>query len=282
MIKTKMKTKLIFSGVTVVLISLIIGCDSSNDSSNVSSDTSSNVSSDVSSDANSNSNSEGTSLPQWYARTTVSAVIPDTQTVITHKTAGVFGQLNESDDGKDLHDIIGMGTESATLEVVFPQNEWESADGDYFSDYHSVKEGGDSWTFQVKNMYNPDHPVDLSNEAITITLDGIYTVKSTTVNGNTRYSETLNRADERVEELTLIDLDNGVAYTVSELQTAEITMDRMHTRTFKWVLGTVTEADYAPLTTPVTAKSMSLKNTAEAFKMSSETVSNSKFGLPPQ
>jgi len=215
-------------------------------------------------------------LTQWYARTTVSAVDPDTQTVISHKSAGVFGQLDESSDGKDRHDIVGMGTESATLEIVFPKSEWDAANGDYFSDYHSVKEGRDSWTFQVKNMYNPDRTVDLSNEAITIALDGVYAVESTVVNGSTRYGERLNRADERLYELTLIDLDNQVAYDVSELPTAEIAMDGVHTRTFKWVLGTVSEADYGSLATTATTV------TAKTFKMSSETVINGKFGLPPQ
>lgn len=250
----KIKKKLIFSGVIFALIG-IIGCGSNN-----------------------NSNSESVSLAQWYARTTVSAVNPDTQTIIKHKTAGVFGQLYESSDEKDPHDIIGMGTESATLEVVFPQNEWDNDNGDYFSDYHSLKEGSDSWTFQVKNMYNPDRPVDLSNEAITIALDGLYIVESTIVDGSTHYTEKLNRTDKRLEELTLIDLDNKVAYTLSELPNAEITMDGMHTRTFKWVLGEVTETDYEPLTTSVAARSMSLKS----MPVSSKTMSDSKFGLPPQ
>jgi hypothetical protein len=241
-----MKTKLIFWSTVVILAGLFGGCGSDNNSS------------------------ESASLAQWYARTTVSAVNPDTQTGISHKTAGVFGQLNESSEGKDPHDIIGMGTESATLEVVFPQSEWDDDNGDYFSDYHSVKEGRDSWIFQVKNMNNN---IDLSNEAITIALDGVYTVESTSVNGSTRYSEKLNRADERLDELTLIDLDNKVAYAVSELPTSEISMDGRHTRTFRWVLGAVTEEDYRLLSTSVAAKT---------FKMSSEIVSNRKFGLPPQ
>ena len=249
----KINTKLIFLWVSVMLMGLFMGCGSNN-------------------------SSETTSLAQWYARTTVSAVNPDTQSVIEHKTAGVFGQLYESSDGKDQHDIIGMGTESATLEVVFPQNGWGSESGDYFSDYHSLKEGRDSWIFQVKNMYNPDRPVDLSNEAITIALDGIYIVESTVMNGSTRYSEKLNPEDEKLEELTLIDLDNQVAYSVSELPNAQISMDGMHIRTFKWVLGNVTEADYAPLSTSAAARSISLKRKA----VSSETVSDSKFGLPPK
>ncbi len=248
----KIKKKLIFSGVIFALIG-IIGCGNNN-----------------------NSNSESVSLAQWYARTTVSAVNPDTQTIIEHKTAGVFGQLHESSDEKDPHDIIGMGTDTATLEVVFPQNEWGSDNGDYFSDYHSVKEDGDSWIFQVKNM---NKNIDLKDEAIMITLEGIYTVEATIVDGSTRYSEKLNHTDERLEELTLIDLDNKVAYSVSELNNAEISMNGMHIRTFKWVLGSVTEADYnAPLNTSITATPMSFKRTA----VNPESVSNSKFGLPPK
>jgi hypothetical protein len=254
----KLNRKLIFSLMLVSLPGFFIGCGSSN-----------------------GSNSEEASLTQWYARTTVSALNPDTQTLITHKTAGVFGQLNESNDVKDPHDIIGMGTETATLEVVFPQSDWDSANGDYFSDYHSVKEGGDSWTFQVKNMYNPDHPVDLSNEAITIALDGIYTIESTIINGATRYSETLKRADERLGELTLIDLDNRVAYAVSELPSAEITMDGMHIRTFRWVLGTVDDSTFTPLVAPLSAKSATFRQSpSQAFQTVPKTVT--KFGLPPQ
>jgi len=252
----KLNTKLIFSWTAVTLVALFGGCSSSDGSS-----------------------SAEASSAQWYASTTVSAVNPVTQAVIAHKTAGVFGQLDESSDGKDRHDIIGMGTATATLEVVFPQNEWDSVNGDYFSDYHSVKEGSDSWTFQVKNMYNPDRPVDLSNEAIQIALDGIYTVESTIVNGNIRYSETLNRADKRLGELTLIDLDNSVAYALSDLPAAQISMDGLHTRTFRWVLGSVDDSDFVPLTAP--AKAAAFRETSsQMFQTAPQTTG--KFGLPPQ
>ena len=255
----KLNTKLIFSFATAALMGLFVGCSSSDGSS---------------------SSTEASSA-QWYASTTVSAVNPATQTVIAHKTAGVFGQLNESSDGKDRHDIIGMGTATATLEVVFPQSQWDSANGDYFSDYHSVKEDGDSWTFQIKNMYNPDRPVNLSNEAIKITLEGIYTVESTNVNGSIRYSETLNRADKRLEQMTLIDLDNNVAYALSDLPTAEITMDGLHVRTFRWVLGSVDDSDFVPLTAAAQAKAAAFRQVpSQAFQTAPQK--SSKFGLPPQ
>lgn len=227
--------------------------------------------------SNSSGSSTESASAQWYARTSVSAVNPRTNTVIVHKTAGVFGQLDESSDGQDRHDIIGMGTATATLEVVFLQ---EGADSDYFSDYHSVKEGHDSWTFQVKNMYNPDRPVNLSNEAIHITLEGVYTVDSTVVDGSIRYSEKLDRYDDRLQQLTLIDLDNSVAYTLSELPTAAITMDGSHTRTFRWVLGSVEESDFTPLEAPALRATAYRQAQEQLFQTAPQK--SSRFGLPPQ
>ena len=227
--------------------------------------------------SNSGGSSTESASPQWYARTTVSAVDPDTNTVIAHKTAGVFGQLDESSDGMDRHDIIGIATETATLEVVFLQ---EGADGDYFSDYHSVKEGHDSWTFQIKNMYNPDRPVDLSNETIRITLEGIYRVDSTELDGSTRYSETLERYDERLQKMTLIDLDKGVAYALSDLPAAVITMDGSHVRTFRWVLGSVEESDFTPLEGPALRAASFRETPQQLFQTAPQK--SSRFGLPPQ
>lgn len=227
--------------------------------------------------SNSSGSSTESASAQWYARTTVSAVDPNTNTVIAHKTAGVFGQLDESSDTQDRHDIIGVGTDTATLEVVFLQ---DGADGDYFSDYHSVKEGHDSWTFQVKNMYNPARPVNLSNEAILITLEGVYTVESTVVDGSIRYSEKLDRYDDRLQQMTLIDLDNSVAYALSDLPTAAITMDGSHTRTFRWVLGSVEESDFAPLETPGLRAASSRQATQQLFERVPQK--SSRFGLPPQ
>jgi len=252
----KINKKVLFSCTTAVVLGLFSGCSNSDGSSS----------------------SEASTSAQWYARTSVSAINPSTQTAIVHKTAGVFGQLDESSDGQDRHDILGMGTVSATLEVVFLL---EDAEGDYFSDYHSVKKGSDSWTFQIKNMYNPDHPVNLSNETIKIALEGIYTVETASVNGSIRYSETLNEADKRLNQLTLIDLDNGVAYAYTDLKSAAISMDGLHVRTFRWVLGSIEDSDFLPPAVPAPLKA-AVFATPSSQMLQTAPQTTGKFGLPPQ
>ena len=212
----------------------------------------------------------------WYMKTVVKATADD-NTEYVHNTAGIFGELKESEDGKDRHDIAGFG--SAILQVVFPQTEWEANNGDYFSDYHalSAEDSKRVWTFQVKNQRD----VDLKDAPLQLLLCGPYDVTSIEENGRVTYEEALSKDTSKKTSITLIDVDNQMAYSYEELKTLQLNMDGLHTRTFRWVIGTAEQADYAPLTTPLAAKSMSLKSTAKTFKMSSETASNSKFGLPP-
>lgn len=212
----------------------------------------------------------------WYMKTVAKATADDA-TEYVHNTAGIFGELKESQDTKDRHDIAGFGT--AILQVVFPHTEWEEDNGDYFSDYRALtdEESKKVWTFQVKNQRD----VDLADAPLQLLLYGPYDVTPTEENGHVTYEEALSKDTSKKTSITLIDVDNQVEYSYEELKTLQLNMDGLHTRTFKWVLGTVTQEDYAPLTT-VAAKSMLLKSTAEMFKMSSETASNSKFGLPPQ
>ena len=217
------------------------------------------------------------SSQEWYMKTVAKATADDT-TEYVHNTAGIFGELKESLNGKDRHDISGYGT--GILQVVFPHTEWEEDNGDYFSDYRTFTAGDGKkvWTFQIKNQRD----VDLSHAPLQLLLYGPYDVSSTDENGRVTYEETLSNDTSKKTSITLIDVDNQIAYSYEELKTLQLNMDGLHTRTFRWVLGTVEHDDYAPLTTSVAAKSMSLKSTTGTFKMSSETVSNSKFGLPPQ
>ena len=68
-------------------------------------------------------------------KTNVSATDPATSIVYSHKTAGVFGELDGSVEGKDRHDIPGFG--SAIFQVVFVQTTWGNENGNYFSDYRA-------------------------------------------------------------------------------------------------------------------------------------------------
>lgn len=233
-----------------------IGCDSSSQTNSVTKDSLSKA---------------------WYMKTVAKATTNDSTEYI-HNTAGIFGELRESQNGKDRHDILGFGT--TILQVVFPQTEWDENNGDYFSDYRTLTDEDVKkvWTFQVKNQRD----VNLADAPLQLLLYGPYDVTSTEENGRVTYEESLSKDTAKKTSITLIDIDNQVEYSYEELKTQQLNMDGLHTRTFRWVIGTVTQEDYARLRTSVATKSMSLKSTAQTFKMSSETISNSKFGLPPQ
>jgi len=76
-------------------------------------------------------------LAGWYGKTQISATASD-GSVYTHNTAGIFGELIESSDAKDKHDIKSYGP--SLLQIVFPQTEWDVDNGYYFSDYHHFDE----------------------------------------------------------------------------------------------------------------------------------------------
>ena len=226
----------------------------------------------------------------WYGKTQVSATAAD-GTVYSHTTAGVFGELLQSEEDKDKHDILGYDT--SILQVVFPQTEWEDDNGDYFSNYKYYDEYSMEkrvWTFQIKNQ----HTVDLSNAPISITLEGIYDVKyKEEENGRVEYKESTDVNQTLLGTLHLVDVDNQAVYTVDELKTASLTMDGLHTRTFRWVMGTVEQDDYLPLskTTEATVSKMSAysaEDTADTTETSDFIVkpesqsAGGKFGLPPQ
>lgn len=205
----------------------------------------------------------------WYARTAVVATLD--AKVYKHTTAGVFGQLIESLDGKDKHDVQGYG--EATLQIVFPQTEWGEDNGDYFSNYRSLESTNLNWLFQIKNQKT----VNLSNADIEIILDGTYDLTYTREDGRIVYEEAKNPNPVKAAKLTLIDVDNHTSYTTLQLKTANLKMNDRHTRTFRWVLGEVEESDYAPLAKP-SVKTLDAK---EVFKTAPEKTT-SGFGTPPQ
>jgi hypothetical protein len=222
----------------------------------------------------------------WYGKTQVSATAAD-GTVYTHTTAGIFGELLQSEEDKDKHDILGYDT--SILQVVFPQTEWGDDNGDYFSNYLNYDEYSVEkrvWTFQIKNQ----HTVDLSNAPVTIDLEGVYDVKYKDENGKVEYKESTDVNQTLLDTLHLVDVDNQAEYTLDELKTAILSMDGLHTRTFRWVMGTVEQDDYLLLskTTEATVSKMSVYSAEDAadtsdFNLKSESQSaGGKFGLPPQ
>ncbi len=255
---------IVLSLTAISALGLLTGCGGSSDGSTVTEATT--------------ENAAGYKTAGWYGKTQISATAPD-DTIYTHNTAGIFGELQESTEAKDSNDVPGHGT--ALLQVVFPQTTWGEDNGDYFSNYQSFIEGESLkrvWTFQIKNQKT----VDLKDAAIKITLDGVYDVTYLEENGRTRYKESTALNLERTNMLTLIDVDNHTSYTPTELKTADLGMDGLHVRTFRWVKGGVEESDYAPLTVLALAQSakVSVQETQSLFKETAETTATG-FGQPP-
>jgi len=208
----------------------------------------------------------------WYLRTTAKATLSD-GTTFEHKTAGVFGELDESAEGKDKHDIASYG--KAVFQVRFINDEL-GKDVQYFSDYRKYdgSEKKQVWTFQIKNQYK----TDLSNASLQIDVEQMRDVLKK--EGDPFYIEKVAKAtDDKRQQLTLIDLDNQKTYTYAELKTANLSMDGSHTRTFRWVLGTVDQSDMEPLA--ATKSTLAVTKTADTFT-TDKTTQTSTFGTPPQ
>ena len=282
-----MKTKILLSTVTALTL-LLTGCtdeqkaavEASLNQSETIADSTENTNEDTTPDTDNETETPVVNNKPggWYGKTVVSATAVD-GTVYTHSTAGIFGELVDSTEEKDAHDIPGYG--ASILQVVFPQSEWEDDNGDYFSNYQSFSEDGSdkkTWTFQIKNQQT----VDLSNAAISIELPAIKNVTYNEVNGKIVYNKEEVTDTTKASQLTLLDIDNETAYTVAQLATANLTMDGLHTRTFKWVLGSVDSSDYQK-TQETTSKSASFAKTATLSTLSEdEPRLGGKFGLPPQ
>jgi len=217
----------------------------------------------------------------WYLRTVATAKLPDGRT-FKHNSAGVFGELDESEAGKDRHDISSYG--KAILQVRFVNKKIDN-DSEYFSDYrhYDGQNKKEVWTFLVKNEYS----VDLSNAALKIDVEKMRDVFKKV--GESPYIEEIaDKNDDKRQQLVLVDVDNQQTYSYDELETANLTMDGKHTRTFRWVLGSVDSSDMQPLSSTEIA-SASEKRSARSLsrKIHSDftpgtAAGTSKFGTPPE
>ena len=276
-----MRTKLFISILFVLL--LLSGCQSGGSSTGADNPTQPPVSEtpgDNPGDENPGEDNPGNENPTnppvvkeadgWYMRTTAKVVTADNK-VYTHKSAGVFGALEESSDEKDQHDIKAFG--QAALYVVFPQEDWNDDNGDYFSDYRHYTKGSmerQVWTFQVKNETTDP---DLSNASLTLALEGPYKVYKK--KEGVGYDEEKDTQSPLTQAIHLVDVDNDKEYTYAELQNLQLSMEGKKVRTFRWVLGTVYPEDYEDLAVKVTTNS--LKVQSEEPEREPET----KFGFPP-
>jgi len=225
----------------------------------------------------------------WYGKTQVSAIASN-GLIYSHKTAGIFGELVQSDEEKDKHDIKSYGP--SIFQVVFPQTEWSDEDnGYYLSNYknYSVDSAEKKvWTFEVRHDVHQDDfgtSIDLKNANISITLDAVYDVTYIEKNGKVTYKDVKATTSDIADTLHLVDLDNDTGYTLTELKTANLNMDGQTVRNFRWVLGSVDSSDYQK--TKVAMKKTTSFTKTETFtgktvQITDEPRTGGKFGLPPQ
>lgn len=201
----------------------------------------------------------------WYMRTTVKATTSDGK-VYEHKTAGVFGELSDSEAGKDSHDIPSMG--NAKLYVLFTPD-WETENTTYFSDYHRYGESDPRvWTFQVVSPF--------SDAALTLNVDGVFDVYK---KAGEPFVERPSSDESLKNTLHLVDLDNQRVYTYDELANADLTMDGKTARSFRWVIGSVSDQD---MELPLKLQAGESKTALQADFVEQPLKSQNGFGLPPE
>jgi len=214
---------------------------------------------------------EPTTVPQpreagWYMRTVVTAIAPS-GAVYTHNTAGIFGELDDSSDGIDSHDIESIGR--ATLQIRFVNDRLEEGK-EYFSDYRSFSKEipeHESWLFLVKNETGEN----LSEATFKLAVES--PVKVFRRPSDNAFVERKDPSSELLRHLYLIDVDNQKAYTYEEAANTTFSMEKMRVRTFRWVVGEPTQDDYN--------KPASVQSRALIRPQIEEAPVNSKFGLPP-
>jgi len=253
-----MKSKVKLLG-TVLLIGIMVGCDSTSiESPDTTTDTVAPVTTEVV--------TKKVEPSGWYMRTVVSAVSED-GTVYSHNTAGVFGELDESADGLDRHDVPSSG--SAIIQVRFINDQFDGGE-EYYSDYREYNASSlkkQTWTFLVVN----EIVVDLSNASLQI---GVEALKNVYRKSDNTYYEMTSTDQGKRDSLVLIDLDNNRTYKYDELKNANLSMDGKNTRQFRWVLnGEVETLDTIPL---------NLSKYQKPFMKRIITSSSNKFGLPPE
>ena len=170
---------------------------------------------------------------EWYVR--LVAVAPAENLVDRNN---VFGQLQDSVDDYDGHDLVELSAFSPPyLSLSFPHYEWGTNAASYTSDYHSVHTGdADQWLFEIKSD-DPYRDVDLY-------WDGVYLLEGTWTqdNGKQTWSQSKQMdAGKLYGQMVLEDFDTGEqveAITDGVVNHYSFNMDGLTVRTFRWILET--------------------------------------------
>jgi hypothetical protein len=204
----------------------------------------------------------------WYMRTVVTATTPDGKTY-RHDSAGVFGELESSEERRDSHDIESYG--SGVLQIKFVNLKID-IQKEYFSDYRDYTPEDEKrvWAFYVKNEIGED----LSQADFTISVEPMRNIFKKS--GESRYYEgRAQNGEDKRNELILVDIDNQTTYSYAEAANHVFNMEGKKVRSFRWVLnGSVAEEDKKKIRK--IGKEISRQSSTIAVPTAS-----SKFGLPP-
>ncbi len=99
-----------------------------------------------------NSGIAPSAIPGWYVR-----LIAESGNL--RDAANVLGQLPDSEDSKDKHDLLEPAPfGDHYLSVIFPHDDWGQASGDYSSDYRrSTRKVNGEWRFAIRYSDSVDH-----------------------------------------------------------------------------------------------------------------------------
>jgi hypothetical protein len=154
----------------------------------------------------------------WYVR-----LIAQTPSDNLLDRNNVLGQLSDSVDGYDSHDLKELESVfSPYLTIVFPHDDWVGHEDNYASDYHAVKwQEPDQWVFQVKSD-DIWRDVYLSWENVLV------------LNGDIS-------GEELQDKMYLEDVDTGALIKIIENGVPVVgypfNMDGKTVRTFRWILA---------------------------------------------
>lgn len=199
---------------------------------------------------------------EWYLRLT--AEMPSRG---MKDSGNVLGQLNDSADGKDGHDLqelVPFGDNYLT--IVFPHDDWAGDVSDFTSDFHAAGAAGeDSWTFEVRTS-------DTAGE-VTLYWMGLYLLENTPALDSD--------AREVVKSLSgrmwLEDVRTGTvirAVKDGARQRYTFTMDGSNVRTFRWGMdaygalprATVTASGFQPDSAAATATPNGAKESRDGLQ----------------
>ena len=218
--------------------------------------------------------------PQWYVKTTLSVLDPSTGRMVHDTRSGVFGQLDASDLGYDTYDTPAFANvASSRAAIVFEQGEdWGDRAGQYLSDYHPTGINNDHWTFSVFSTTN--------SSEVTLNWDGLFLVEQ---DSNGIFRENRDAGNKLLNKLKLVDLTTGEVVKATRRERGEIVM-RSHTfsmdgqtqRTFRWVLGDVTDEHLAVSTSTTKSKAPVSALQARQAEALLSVPSAGRFGTPPE